>query len=200
MSRTIGKSGRAAGSRRGAAAGLAGLALAALALAACGGGGRTTADEPLGQFLRGTTQPAAGLDPAEFRAPAPCPRVQLLPDTETIRVTRGGNDLEPGVLVYQARIDDTARECTPAGEATAVRVGIRGRALSGPEGPAGTVRLPLRVAVREGGEVTYSRLHRVEVTLTAAEPARNFAFVDEGVRVSDPTSAEILVGFDEGGR
>ena len=190
---------RARGRPRPGARSPAGVAALALALLVAACDAAPNANSPTGQFLRGTSQTPTSLDPNDFRAPVPCPRVQLLPETETLRVTRGGSDLEPGVLVYQARIDDTARECNRTESGIAVRVGVRGRALSGPQGAPGTVTLPVRVAVREGGTITYSKLHQVSVTLTDGAPSVPFAFVDGEIRVTDE-SARILVGFDAGAR
>lgn len=181
-------------------AGPAAAVCLALLAAACGRGGVPDAEEPLGQFFRGTAAEPTTIDPEQFRPIGPCPRVALLPETESLRITRGGDEFEEGTLVYQARIDDTARECSADGDVTRVRVGVAGRALSGPDEIPGTVRLPIRIVVREGGEVVYSKLHRVEVTLTEETPSAPFAFVDEEVRVSDREGARILVGFDERGR
>lgn len=180
--------------RLGAAA--AGLALL---VGACGGTGVPSATSPAGQFLRGTAQEPRSIDTSRLRAPTPCPPVSILPDTQSLRVTTGGNDLEEGTLRWQARIDRTARECEPLEDGFRVRVGIAGRALSGPEGAPGTVTLPIRVVVREGGEVTYSKLHTTQVSLTAGAPTASFAIVDEEVRISGQ-GARILVGFDDRAR
>lgn len=174
--------------------GAAALALAAV-LAGCASEGGTSATTAVGQFFRGTTAEPTTIDP-ELLAPAlGCPVVTINPGTEALRrEDPGGGE---GALRWQASITRTARECTLLGEGeaaqVAVRVGISGRVIEGSRGAPEVVELPLRVAVREGGEVTYSRLHNVQVALEGV--SQPWAFVDENVRVSSE-NAEIIVGFD----
>ena len=47
---------------------------------------------------------------------------------------------------------------------------------------------------REGDEVTYSRLHSVEVSMS--QPSQDWAYVEENVTIAAPRSARIVVGFD----
>ncbi|MDQ0316151.1 hypothetical protein [Amorphus orientalis] len=175
----------------------------ALSLAGCSSISSVTdavtpdADSTFGSFLRGTTAEPTTIDVEQFRRQQACPSIEILPDTNTLRVTTGGNAFEEGVVRYQATIARTARECTEAaGGATGIKVGLAGRAISGPEGAAGTLKLPLRIAVREGDSVTYSKLHVVTVDLTDAKPSDDWVLVDPGITVSDPDNAKILVGFD----
>lgn len=160
-----------------------------------------SADSAFGSFLRGTAQEPTSIDIEQFRKKPPCPRIEILPDTQTLRVTTGGDAFEEGVVRYQASLSKTARECTDGADGSKhIRVGLAGRAISGPKGAAGTIKLPLRIAVREGDSVTYSKLHVVTVQLTDAEPSKDWVLVDSDVVATDPDSAKILVGFDEKGR
>ena len=165
-------------------------------LAGCGGG--PTADSTLGQFMRGTTQEPTTLDPATIRADVPCPNVKLLPDTESITVTDKRGEFEEPEVRWLARIDETARECVRGADGITARVGVAGRALAGPKGGVGSIKLPVRVAVREGEAVTYSKLHVVTVDLSGA--AQDFVLIDEAVPIEDAAGAEILIGFDEKAR
>ena len=159
-----------------------------------------SAQSGMGKFLRGTTAEPTTIDLEQFRKTVSCPPVEILPDTHTLRVTTGGSEYEAGVVRYQATLTQTARECAPGSDGKQARVGLAGRALSGPKGAAGTIKLPLRVVVREGDTVTYSKLHVVTVDLTSAEPSKDWAFVDSDIVIKDPEIAKILVGFDEKGR
>lgn len=155
------------------------------------------ADSAFGSFLRGTSAEPTTIDVQQFQKQQACPQIEVLPDTNTLRVTTGGNAFEEGVVRYQATITRTARECSEApGGGTSIKVGLAGRAISGPKGAAGTLKLPLRIAVREGDSVTYSKLHVVTVNLTDAKPSDDWVIVDPAITVSDPDSAKILVGFD----
>ncbi|MEW5423075.1 hypothetical protein [Amorphus sp. 3PC139-8] len=178
----------------------------ALSLGACSSISSVTdavtpsASSGFGQFLRGTTAEPTTIDLEQYRKTPSCPRIEVLPDTETLRVTSGGNAFEEGVVRYQASLQKTARECQDEGDGKRVKIGLAGRAVSGPKGAAGTIKLPLRVAVREGDNITYSKLHVISVDLTDAEPSKDWAYVASDIVVADPDSATILVGFDEKGR
>lgn len=179
-----------------------GVVMAAALLGACSTIDAITpsADSGVGKFLRGTTAEPTTIDLEQYRKKVSCPRVEILPDTHTLRVTTGGNEYEEGVVRYQATLVTTARECVSGSDGKQARVGLAGRALSGPKGAAGTIKLPVRVVVQEGDSVTYTKLHTVTVELTAAEPSKDWAFVDSGIVIKDPEIAKILVGFDEKGR
>lgn len=179
----------------------------------------------MGKALRGTSAAptAIGAAAAPSQPATTCPTVTILPDTEslviadkaptasdtgpmtaalgagTIAMSNAGPNQADRVR-WQAAIMKTARECTPAGGKTGVKVGIAGRAVLGLRGKPGPVTLPIRVAVREGDKTTYSKLHKVQVTLTDAAPSAPFAIVDDTVTLSDPASATIYVGFDEKAR
>lgn len=197
-------------------------ALACLLLAGCGTHS-DLASTTMGKALRGTTAAPTSINPADFKKPGACPPVSILPDTESMQVTEktpatngssqvtaalgagpiqeSNSGLHAGKrLRWQAAIEKTARDCTPAGAKTSVRVGVAGRAVLGMSGKSGAVTLPIRIAVREGDKTTYSKLHKVQVTLTDAAPSAPFALVDDSVTVADPASATIYVGFDEKGR
>jgi hypothetical protein len=173
-----------------------GLALLAAMAAGCTGTGDQPASSPVGQFFRGTTEEPTSIDEALLEPVQTCPRVRIQPGTEAIRREAAGEGEDR--LRWQASIARTARECEPVGEgegqALAVRVGVSGRVIEGTQGAPDVVELPLRVAVREGDEVTYSRLHNVRVEMaSASEP---WAFVDDQVRIAAPEGARIVVGFD----
>ena len=180
--------------------------LVALSLGACSSISSVTsavtpdANSSMGKCLRGTTAEPTTIDVSDFAKTVTCPRIEILPDTQTLRVTTGGSEYEPGVVRYQATIADTARECTDGPNGKIVKVGVRGRALSGPKGAAGAIKLPLRIAVREGDSVTYSTLQMVSVNLTSANPSQQWAYVQHDIAIADPENAKILVGFDEKGR
>lgn len=164
-----------------------------IALAACNTDGGAPASTGVGQFFRGTTQEPTTVDPAITAAAVRCPEVTILPGTESLRRDDGSGSDQ--ALRWQASITRTARECTRAdGEAITVRIGVSGRVIEGARGAPDVVELPVRIAVREGESVTYSRLHAVSVTM--GQPSQDWAYVEESVRISAPGSAVIVVGFD----
>lgn len=163
----------------------------AMILAGCAGGPATPSNLTLENAFRGTTQEPQQPDLGPELV-AICPQVTINPGTETLR-RDGGNDSEE-TLRFQASINNTARECKDAEGGITVRVGVSGRVVEGAAGAPTTVELPVRVAVQEGSEVTYSRLHNVQVTMDGV--SKSWAFVDESVFVTNPGRARIVVGFD----
>ncbi|MEM8664971.1 MAG: hypothetical protein AAGF49_12730 [Pseudomonadota bacterium] len=152
----------------------------------------TPAQNALGSILSAGAPEPVEIDPQLLARQQTCPEVSVQPETESLRRDAGSG--EASQLRWQASITETARECQPAEGGTKVRVGIAGRVIEGPAGFSGAVELPVRVAVRENGEITYSRLHTVRVEREGASQA--WAFVDEQVVVDDVNRSEIVVGFD----
>ncbi|MEO1104649.1 MAG: hypothetical protein AAFW98_13105 [Pseudomonadota bacterium] len=172
-----------------------GVGLAALVgvLAGCGTGTITTAQTTVGEFFRTNSNEQETIDPSLLAPDIVCPQVRIQPNTESVRRDDGSGDRDE--LRWQASITTTARECKQAADGTAIRVGVAGRIVEGPKGAPSTVELPVRIAVREGGEVTYSRLHAVSVARSGA--SQDWAFVEESIVVDDPARTEVVVGFDE---
>ncbi|UOM34061.1 hypothetical protein [Acuticoccus sp. I52.16.1] len=170
--------------------------IAALSLAGCGNSSVNDAVGGVTSLLNVGGGPEQKPEPTPASVPqnsAKCPGVYVLPDTEVVRreAAGGGDD----ALQWQASITKTARECAPSGTGMRVRVGVAGRIVRGPKG-GGTrsISLPLRVAVREGNDTTYSKVHTVDVQFDG--PSKDWAFVDENVTVSETRQTQIFVGFD----
>ena len=116
-----------------------------------------------------------------------------------------GHDNELGFVRQQASITKTARECQVAGNTLAIKVGVAGRVVAGPKGGAGTVTLPIRVAVvKQVGGIgpLYSNLFKVPVTVTAPDlrrrPTSRSSTRCRSTVARDDRNLIIYVGFDEG--
>ncbi len=130
-----------------------------------------------------------------------CPAVRLRAGTETFRVVPKNKDAENSDNVrYQATITKVARECKYVGQNLEIKVGARGRVITGPSGEPGSLTMPIRVAVTEGGETIYSKLYRQPGTIDPGKTNTTFSFVDENVVIPAPrrTNVRVFVGFDEG--
>lgn len=168
-----------------------------LALAGCGGAGLFGGTS--------TTQQAAAqqeeIDVRRYLGPDYCPEVRIRQGTESVRRYVRGYEDDPGYVVWQAAISETARECLydPQGNVT-IRVGVSGRLLAGPKGGPGQVALPLRVAVVQGvDDLLASDLHQLSLTIPAANTT-SFAEVRE-ITLPAPErelNYMIYVGFDDG--
>ncbi|ODN71398.1 hypothetical protein [Methylobrevis pamukkalensis] len=139
----------------------------------------------------------------KFAATAVCPQVGVRDGTQVYTLHARGMEADPAGVRYQANINKTARECrTDASGATTIKVGLAGRLIVGPKGDAGTVNLPLRVAVvRNGNEVLFSQIFPVAAGVSGGAGNSLWTKVVDGIVVpAEKTSGniEIMVGFDEG--
>ena len=75
-----------------------------------------------------------------------------------------------------------------------------GRVVEGPKGKSGSLELPVRVAIRQGEDVPYSQLGKIQVAVAPNAGATQFIFKDSQVVVPAPTqqNMQVFVGFDEG--
>lgn len=129
-----------------------------------------------------------------------CPQVTLREGTAFFSsYAKGGQD-DPKKLAYQASISDVTRSCSRANGLLTINVGVAGRIVPGPAGAAGSVKMPIRIAVLQGEEVVYSQLHNHQVALDGSGAATQFIFNDPNVTVPIPSdqSLQVFAGYDEG--
>jgi hypothetical protein len=72
--------------------------------------------------------------------------------------------------------------------------------VPGPMFSAGTITMPIRIAVMRGADVLYSQLHQYQVQIANPSAATQFVFTDSNVVVPEPSAADYqaFAGFDEG--
>jgi len=139
--------------------------------------------------------------PANFE----CPDVTVRQGAATL--TSSANPAEPSAtnLRYQVTIGTTARECRlEANNMVAIKVGMEGRVILGPEGSAGTIDVPIRYAVVEEGidpKMIVTKLERVSVTVPENDSNVLFRHVTEGLMFPMPRGGAIdsyvvYIGFD----
>jgi hypothetical protein len=157
-----------------------------------------------------TGQPNRGLTTVDelpmemFLSQGYCPPVQIRGGTATVVVHERGHEEDPAFIRYQGSISRTARECSVLGPQTlSIKVGIAGRLTAGPKGGAGSVTLPLRIAVtkQDGGSVLYSEVANVAVSISGPPYSAEFTQVVENVTFQvGPEDRDLIVyvGFDEG--
>lgn len=131
-----------------------------------------------------------------------CPSVELLDGTAAMR--QGARDQARGIT-FQAAIFDLARECNDNGTTQRIKVGVQGRLVLGDNGKPGTYSVPVRVAVRKGDQVVYSKLSPVSVTVPQEETQAPFVLIDEGIALpvsaNDPADEYVIfVGLDPHGK
>ncbi len=193
------------------------LAAAAL-LAACassggsGGGGLTnlfggpkgSADPGASTNAGVVTVDTGKYDSSFFLKSGYCPPVQILPGTESMAIYERGHDGDPAYIRTQGSITKTARECHALDASTLqIKLGVAGRILAGPKGGAGTIKLPIRVAVtrQHDNSVLFSKAFSVSVNLAAPDFASDYSAVFDQVEFKvgpDDRDLIVFVGFDEG--
>jgi hypothetical protein len=136
-----------------------------------------------------------------------CPDVQIRYGASTLMIGSKPGQGEPNALDvrYQGNILRTARECHLAGNIMSMKVGIEGRIITGPAGGAGTVDVPLRIAVVQEGtnqRTILSKFARETVTINNAIDRVTFTHIDPDVSFPLPTPITdisryvVYVGFD----
>jgi hypothetical protein len=138
--------------------------------------------------------------PANFE----CPEVTVRQGAATL--SSSADSAEPTALNlrYQVTIGTTARECRVASGMVALKVGMQGRIVIGPQGAPGPIDVPVRFAVvREGVDPTtiVTKLTIVPVTVPPGDGNVLFSHVEEGLDFPVPKGNEIdsyviYVGFD----
>ena len=153
---------------------------------------------PAASIVDTVTEPGRITD-VELRAY--CPKVDLREGTAFYRTyEKGGKETaDDSKVIYQAALAETSRDCKYANGTLTMTVAVAGRVVPGPKGKAGTITMPIRVAVTRGEEVLYSKLSQQQVQI-AESGATQFVFSDTEVSFPQPTSRNItvFVGYDEG--
>jgi hypothetical protein len=129
-----------------------------------------------------------------------CPRVTLNEGTAYFRTYTKGNDGNADEIIYQALISDVTRTCKYRNGQLFITVAAAGRVVNGPKGTGGNITMPIRVAVKSGEGLPYSRLGKFDVAVTPGAGASQFIYKDDQIVLPEPTvrNIQILVGFDEG--
>lgn len=169
------------------------LGILALAVTGCQSGGAGSA-----MNSAANQPPANKITEAELRAY--CPQVMLREGTAFFNTYQKGGEGDPEKVIYQASIADVTRSCTYGNGMLTMNVAVAGKVVPGPAGKAGTITMPIRVAVTRGEEVLYSQLHKFPVAIKEGAGATQFVFNDPNVTFPQPTARNIRVfaGYDEG--
>lgn len=174
------------------------LLVASLALAGCQSGAANGDDAVTGVDTTAPPPPQGKILQSELRAY--CPGVTVREGTASYSNYAKGGQGDATKIVYQASLAEATRTCTRADGNMTIKVAVAGRIVPGPMVQAGTVTLPIRVAVSQGQNVLYSQLQKYQVALTDTQAATQFVFSDPNVVIPIPEdgTANVFVGFDEG--
>jgi hypothetical protein len=142
---------------------------------------------------------------ADFAKDSYCPPVVIRAGTEAMSLYEHGHEAEPDYVRFLGSIGKTARECHQEGDTVSMKLGVSGRVVAGPKGTAGTVTLPLRIAVTKqvanGKGPLYSQLFKIQVPVTPPTLGDDYSQVFDQVKFKmgpDDHDLIVYVGFDEG--
>ncbi|AHA99882.1 MULTISPECIES: hypothetical protein [Brucella] len=163
--------------------------------------GCTTSDTENGANSSLPTKATSGekrISETELRAY--CPSVSLRDGTAFFNTYEKGGDKDPERVIYQAALTDTTRSCQYGNGTLTMDIAGAGKVVPGPKYKTGTIVMPIRVAIRQGDQVVYSKLHKQRVSITNPDTATQFVFNDKGVTIPmpDKQNVQIFIGFDEG--
>jgi hypothetical protein len=134
-----------------------------------------------------------------------CPSVTVRSGAATLTSSITPGDETAISLRYQVGLSTTARECRlVAPGVVAVKVGIQGRAVLGPQGAPGVIDVPIRYAVVYDGvppRTISTKLEHVQVNVTPDNNNVLFSHVADGIEFPMPKRSEmdqyvVYIGFD----
>jgi hypothetical protein len=148
--------------------------------------------------------PPTIVTPGEPLAEINCPPVAIRAGASTYAVAAPGKQAVGNDVRFQATITKTARECVQSGAEITAHIGIQGRIIVGPAGAPGSIEIPVRIAVVQGGvgeKVIATKAYRTTVTMTNEEGSEPFTLVADDMvypvpSVNDADKYIFYIGFD----
>lgn len=129
-----------------------------------------------------------------------CPSVTIRDGTAFSTTYERGGEEDPNRVIYLSSISETTRTCKYGAGTGSVTVAIAGKVVPGPKGRAGSITLPLRVAMLRGDQVLHSQIYRHPVSVTDISGATQFVLTVPDIPVPGgiDRGVTLQVGFDEG--
>jgi hypothetical protein len=133
-----------------------------------------------------------------------CPAMMVRNGASTWQVPSGSASTN---LRYQGSLGQLARECAILGDSMTIKVGVEGRVLVGPKGGAGSLAVPLRIAlVQEGAQPKsiWTKFYSVPINVPQGQTQVTFTHVEDDLTFAIPASKDlssyvIYVGYDPQG-
>jgi hypothetical protein len=171
-----------------------------MVLSGCNAGGLgsslgLSSSDPAGATSAAT--PAVATDQQAF-VQGFCPQISLREGTASYRSYARGKDGDAEQVVFQASLADTTRSCSRTETTLTVNALIQGRLVSGPQGKAGTINLPVRITVIDGGQEVSNELEQYPVTIADVNTPAQFVY-SRAVTIPGNVSGmtRVYVGFEQ---
>ncbi len=170
-----------------------------------GGGGIGASSKSLAQNVLTSGRGPIEVKADTFASDVYCPPIRMLPGTHLLRKFQSRNEETPESLLYQATIDEWARECSREGaDQTRIKIGLSGDVTPGPAWKGGEVALPIRVAIVptdvDDAKPVFSEIIAVPITIGEGQPAEAWTLIENKFLIQQNRSMKIVFGFDEGKR
>jgi len=133
-----------------------------------------------------------------------CPYIQIREGASTLAINAGGDNSAMS-LKYQGTFVRAARQCALVAGQMVMKVGVEGRIILGPQGTAGQVTVPLRIAVVDespsASKTIVTKLVLIPVTVASLDDSPIFTHVEDNLAFPLPASADldnyvVYIGFD----
>lgn len=127
-----------------------------------------------------------------------CPQIALRDGTAVYRTYVRGKDGDAEQVVFQASLADTTRSCSRTDTSLTINALVKGRLVSGPQGKAGTINLPVRVTVVDGGQELFNEVEQYSVTLADVNTPTQFIYSKVATVPGNISStARVFIGFEQ---
>ncbi|QGG89663.1 hypothetical protein GH983_03885 [Agrobacterium sp. MA01] len=127
-----------------------------------------------------------------------CPQISLRDGTAAYRTYARGKDGDAEQVIFQASLADTTRSCARTETSLTINALVQGRLVAGPQGKAGTINLPVRVTVVDGGQEVFNEVEQYAVTLADVNQPTQFIYSKVATVPGDISgTARVFIGFEQ---
>lgn len=126
-----------------------------------------------------------------------CPQIAMRDGTSFYRTYANAKSEDPKDVVFQVSLADTTRSCARTDTTLTINTLVQGRLISGPQGKAGSLNVPIRVTVVDGDQEVYSEVESYAVALADVNQPAQFVY-NRQVTVPGNVSnlTRVYIGFD----
>ncbi|MDZ7872803.1 MAG: hypothetical protein U5N27_06280 [Rhizobium sp.] len=127
-----------------------------------------------------------------------CPQISLSDGTASYRTYARGKDGDAEQVIFQASLADTTRSCARTETSLTINALVQGRLVAGPQGKAGTINLPVRVTVVDGGQEVFNEVEQYAVTLADVNQPTQFIYSKAATVPGNISgTARVTIGFEQ---
>ena len=127
-----------------------------------------------------------------------CPQISLRDGTAAYRTYARGKDGDAEQVIFQASLADTTRSCARTETSLTINALVQGRLVAGPQGKAGTINLPVRVTVVDGGQEVFNEVEQYAVTLADVNQPTQFIYSKVATVPGNISgTARVFIGFEQ---